>query len=205
MILAIGSQPNSQLFANQLELDEKGYIQLKKHQQTSIEGVFAIGDIADPEFKQAISAAGDGAKAALQTQKFLSTLSQADQLPASVKEKKQIIEITSRSQFEEHLKGANSVVFVDFYSSHCAPCRSFKPVFESWARDFQDRILFLQVNAEVAGELFNLYGVRFVPTLAIFDSQGNLLRKNSGPEIAAIEKFLRQYKDKQQIQPQDFD
>ncbi len=72
LFLAIGSRPNSQVFQDVLKLDSEGYILLQKDQQTSIEGVYAIGDIVDPVYKQAISAAGDGAKAAIQTQKYLS-------------------------------------------------------------------------------------------------------------------------------------
>ncbi len=68
LFLAIGSVPNTKLFANQLELDS-GYIRLKQHQKTSIKGVYAAGEVADPEFKQAICAAADGAKAAMQLQK----------------------------------------------------------------------------------------------------------------------------------------
>ncbi len=72
LFLAIGSRPNSQVFQNVLKLDDAGYIHLQKDQETSIEGVYAIGDIVDPVYKQAISAAGDGAKAAIQVQKYLS-------------------------------------------------------------------------------------------------------------------------------------
>lgn len=68
VFLAIGSVPNTKLFANQLELDS-GYIRLKEHQKTSIKGVYAAGEVSDPEFKQAICAAADGAKAAMQLQK----------------------------------------------------------------------------------------------------------------------------------------
>lgn len=68
LFLAIGSVPNTKVFANQLELNS-GYIRLKEHQKTSIEGVYAAGEVADPEFKQAICAAADGAKAAMQLQK----------------------------------------------------------------------------------------------------------------------------------------
>lgn len=68
LFLAIGSEPNTKLFVDQLELDS-GYIRLKEHQKTSIQGVYAAGEVADPEFKQAICAAADGAKAAMQLQK----------------------------------------------------------------------------------------------------------------------------------------
>ena len=73
LFLAIGSKPNTEMFRGQLELDPKGYILLKNHQMTSVEGVYAVGDVADPEFKQAVSAAGDAAKAALQAQKFIAS------------------------------------------------------------------------------------------------------------------------------------
>lgn len=81
VFLGIGSRPNTELFHGQLELDAQGYILLKKNQQTSVEGVFAAGDIADREFKQAISAAGDAAKAAIQTQKYLASLELKKQKP----------------------------------------------------------------------------------------------------------------------------
>lgn len=72
LFLAIGSKPNSQTFAGKLELDPQGYIFLKSDQETSIPGIYAVGDIVDPVYKQAITAAGDGAKAALQAERHLS-------------------------------------------------------------------------------------------------------------------------------------
>ncbi len=72
LFLAIGSTPNSSLFKGALELDPQGYIVLKNDQETSIPGVYAMGDIVDPVYKQAITAAGDGAKAALQAERHLS-------------------------------------------------------------------------------------------------------------------------------------
>ncbi len=73
VFLAIGSTPNSRLFQGQLELDKAGYIVLKSTQETSRKGIFAIGDVVDPTYKQAISAAGDGAKAALQLERYLTS------------------------------------------------------------------------------------------------------------------------------------
>ncbi|MGD2169181.1 MAG: FAD-dependent oxidoreductase [Chlamydiota bacterium] len=73
LFLSIGSKPNTKIFQNQLKLDEIGYIALRpqEYQQTSVEGVYAVGDIVDPVFKQAITAAGDGARAALKVKGFL--------------------------------------------------------------------------------------------------------------------------------------
>ena len=70
--LAIGHKPNSDLFRGQLELDEVGYIRTKGQTPcTNIEGVYAAGDVADSLYRQAIVAAGSGAKAAIEANKYL--------------------------------------------------------------------------------------------------------------------------------------
>lgn len=73
MFLAIGHTPNTQFLKGQLELDPKGFIALKEpfRTVTSVEGVFAAGDVADPIYKQAITAAGMGCKAALDAERWL--------------------------------------------------------------------------------------------------------------------------------------
>jgi thioredoxin reductase (NADPH) len=67
----IGYDPNSWLFNDQLELNEAGYMKVDSQMQTSVEGVFAAGEIHDSVFRQAITAAGDGCKAALSAIKWL--------------------------------------------------------------------------------------------------------------------------------------
>ncbi|MCC8112892.1 MAG: thioredoxin-disulfide reductase [Bacteroidales bacterium] len=70
--LAIGHKPNTELFKGQLELDDEGYIILHgRTQATNIKGVFAAGDVCDPSYQQAISAAGSGCRAALDVERFL--------------------------------------------------------------------------------------------------------------------------------------
>ncbi|MDE5586042.1 MAG: thioredoxin-disulfide reductase [Muribaculaceae bacterium] len=70
--LGIGHNPNTKFLDGQLELDEQGYIKVKGDTtETSVEGVFAAGDVADPRYRQAIVAAGSGAKAALDAEHFL--------------------------------------------------------------------------------------------------------------------------------------
>ncbi len=72
LFLGIGHLPNSSLFSNQLNLDEKGYIITESNSsKTSKKGVFASGDIMDPFYKQAVTAAGTGCMAALDAEKYL--------------------------------------------------------------------------------------------------------------------------------------
>lgn len=70
--LGIGHTPNTKFLNGQIDLDEQGYIKVKGDTtETNVEGVFAAGDVADPRYRQAIVAAGSGAKAALDAEHFL--------------------------------------------------------------------------------------------------------------------------------------
>ena len=75
LFIAIGHIPNSKIFADQLETFDTGHIKInlnkEKITQTSIEGVFAAGDITDNRYKQAISAAGYGCMAAIDAERYL--------------------------------------------------------------------------------------------------------------------------------------
>ncbi|WP_428937856.1 thioredoxin-disulfide reductase [Fontivita pretiosa] len=73
MFVAIGHTPNTRFLNNQVQVDAKGFIVLKDpfRTTTSVEGVFAAGDVADPIYKQAVTAAGMGCKAALDAERWL--------------------------------------------------------------------------------------------------------------------------------------
>ena len=71
VFIFIGHTPNTQIFEGQLELDDNGYIKVNNLMETSVEGVFAGGEAADPHFRQVVPSAGMGAAAAIQATRYL--------------------------------------------------------------------------------------------------------------------------------------
>ncbi|MFH1254144.1 MAG: FAD-dependent oxidoreductase [bacterium] len=202
LFLAIGSTPNSESFKDQLSLDEKGYIKLFNYQETSRKGVFAAGDISDPKFKQAVTAAGDSAKASLQAIEFLSNIghlpksslikktgagaNQSQVIPIAkipetksiTEEKNSVINIESEVHFK-HILSKSKFVIADFYGDFCIPCQQMLPIFNKVAQDFVDEVVFVKVNVEKNSVLAQKNKVSGVPTFIIF-KDGQPVKRFSG-------------------------
>jgi len=71
LFIAIGYDPNTKIFADQLEMDQNGYLIVKDETKSSVEGVFVAGDVKDFMYRQAVTAAADGCKAAIDAERFL--------------------------------------------------------------------------------------------------------------------------------------
>ncbi|MEY2226725.1 thioredoxin-disulfide reductase [Streptomyces sp. BF23-19] len=85
LFIAVGHDPRTELFKGQLDLDEEGYLKVEAPStRTSATGVFGAGDVVDHTYRQAITAAGTGCSAALDAERFLAALADAEKVHATV-------------------------------------------------------------------------------------------------------------------------
>lgn len=156
VFLSIGHDPNNKLIKGSIDLDEHGCMVMQgRTQQSSIPGVFAAGEIQDPLYRQAIVAAGEGAKAALDAISFLYeigfTVAIGQKLDQKFNERfsDQKVELERIDQYEE-LEAVfakhKGLVLLDFYSDNCPGCIRMLPVLESIAYELGDKIKIVKTN-----------------------------------------------------------
>lgn len=191
--LAIGSRPNTDILKNSLNLDSAGYIILKDGQMTSIPGVFAAGDVSDRTYKQAITAAGDATKAALEAINYLSIAPSSSQIQEAFSG--EITEIPDLAAFKSVILTSEKPVVAYFFNPQCIPCRSFRPIYQKWAEQYSSVATFIKINGETCPACFHAYHIEAIPAVLIFDSKGKVIRHAIGQmQMTEIIKFLENQK-----------
>ena len=190
LFYAIGHTPNTQVFQGQLELDEVGYI-VTKHgtPETSVEGVYAVGDVQDHEFRQAITAAGSGCMGAMLAERWLSLngLTQEFQQTETTEvetPKPTQPQITTSENFDiqntRHTGGyalrklyhdSDRLIMVKYSSPTCGPCHALKPILDKVVAEFEGKIHYIEIDIEEDPDIAQNAGVVGTPTVQFFKNK----------------------------------
>eukprot|EP01025_Chloroclados_australasicus_P020067 TRINITY_DN2108_c0_g4_i2.p1 TRINITY_DN2108_c0_g4~~TRINITY_DN2108_c0_g4_i2.p1 ORF type:complete len:562 (-),score=59.73 TRINITY_DN2108_c0_g4_i2:615-2300(-) len=197
MFYGIGHQPNTKLIEGQVELEQSGYVSVKNGVSTSVEGVFAAGDLQDDEWKQAVTAAGSGCMAAISVERYLTANNLVHSVDHTgvVEEEEEEAKEAARRQAEEEKKDAEALaaefditkdrhkgqfalrklyhesdrlLAVLYTAPTCGPCRSLKPMFNKVLEDYTGKIHFVEIDIEMDPEIAEAGGVNGTPTVQLF-------------------------------------
>ena len=187
MFYAIGHTPNTRLVRDQLSTDAKGYLITEPGRpETSVEGVYASGDVADAEWRQGITAAGSGCQAALAAERWLTekdlavTVSHEPVDPAEVGETKRTA-VSDEANFSPDAlwqKGSFALrklyhdstkpLVVVYTSPTCGPCHVLKPQLKRVLEELGGQAQGIEIDIEAEQEIAQQAGVSGTPTVQIF-------------------------------------
>ena len=191
LFYAIGHTPNTVLFQGQLELDQIGYIAPKHGSvETSVEGVYAVGDVQDHEFRQAITAAGSGCMGAMLAERWLSAngltqefhQTEESEKPLAAAETPRVRETSENFDIKEtrHEGGyalrklfhdSDRLIVVKYSSPTCGPCHSLRPILSKVVDEFDGKIHYVEIDIEEDPEIAENAGVTGTPTIQYFKDQ----------------------------------
>ena len=187
MFYAIGHTPNTRLVREQLSTDGKGYLITQPGRpETSLEGVYAAGDVADAEWRQGITAAGSGCQAALAAERWLTekdlavTVSHEPVDPAEVGETKRTA-VSDEDNFNSDAlwqKGSFALrklyhdstkpLVVVYTSPTCGPCHVLKPQLKRVLDELGGQAQGIEIDIEAEQEIAQQAGVSGTPTVQVF-------------------------------------
>jgi thioredoxin reductase (NADPH) len=187
LFYAIGHTPNTELVRSQLDCDATGYLLTQPGRpETSMEGVFAAGDVADGEWRQGVTAAGSGCQAALAAERWLShhnlaTLVSRDQAEPAKAETPQTTAETTEATYDANAlwqKGSyalrklyhdsNRPLLVVYTSPSCGPCHVLKPQLKRVLDELHGEAQGIEIDIEADQDIAQQAGVNGTPTVQLF-------------------------------------
>jgi thioredoxin 2 len=102
------------------------------------------------------------------------------------------IEITNAADFDRLIAGASVPIVVDYWAPWCGPCRMVAPELQKVAEHLKGRVLVVKVNTDVLSDVGQRFGIRSIPTLAVFGGGKELARTTGARPANDIEAFIEQ-------------
>ncbi|KAG6411484.1 hypothetical protein SASPL_129567 [Salvia splendens] len=190
LFYGIGHSPNSQLLEGQVDLDSTGYVLVEEGSaKTSVEGLFAAGDVQDHEWRQAVTAAGSGCIAALSVERYLTIQPVSEEVKKEftdrdVQEGFDMTTTKHRGQYalRKLYHESPRLVCVLYTSPTCGPCRTLKPILSKVIDEFNQHVHLVEIDIEEDPEIAEAAGIMGTPCVQFFKNK-EMIRTVSGVKM----------------------